>query len=249
MGSHKHKRIDSTQLLLYGVVMRKTHSGFSIVEAFLVTLAVTAIAAIGWTTFHGKSKPTKAATITSAHTKTTQSTTPQSTPNKPAASPDTFARNESSTPGTFSSSQLGISFSYPTAWKLVNASSSTGIMFRLQSPDFRDTSQADMPPSFSGTQITVVPGVSGDTYAEDRTREADPSTPNSQHDVTDFTVGDRKAFSFTYIGNETGLKSEITELDAPGNKIVEFLFQPSDVSHQNTDQTVFNALLSSVEFL
>jgi Tfp pilus assembly protein FimT len=219
--------------------IRKNEAGFGAVELLIILAVVALIGGVGYFVYKNQHKATTASVTTTTTPTPTKSVT--ATPAKtttPTPAQDTRLQYENK--------DLGLTFKYPSDWKIVDESDNLGTLIRVQSPDFVRGDQ-----SVSGTQISVSLNASHNTYSADK-QGAATSTYGYHNDVKDLTVGGKPAFSYSKSQNETGYTAFYVEVDLGAKGAREFLYQSEtkDVQqkYDTTNLTVFNSLLDSVTF-
>ncbi|MDB5181273.1 MAG: hypothetical protein JWP13_36 [Candidatus Saccharibacteria bacterium] len=147
---------------------------------------------------------------------------------------------------------MGIKFSYPKEWNVVDESSKIATLFRLQSPDYKeikDNNNSSV--GYTGTVITVMAARIAFTYDEDRASVTDPNNRPQSTNIQDFTLKGRRAFSYTNEPYGGAGQTFTVEIDIKDKTPVKFIFQPSNAKEQydETYKSVFDTIINSVEYL
>lgn len=211
--------------------MKVNQKGFSVVEILIVVVIVGLLGIVGWLVYDRQKSKTDDKSATQISQQAQQET----------KIVDLYEGWKE-----YENASLALKFKYPADWKIVDESDNAiGALIRVQSPDYlRDESIG-----FSGTQISVSPNTSHNTYNADKQRAA-TSTDGYHNDVKDLTVGGKPAFSYSKSLNETGYTAFYTEVDLGAKGAREFLYQSetkgAPQKYDTTNLTVFNKLLESV---
>jgi type II secretory pathway pseudopilin PulG len=219
--------------------MKVNQKGFGVVEILIILVIVGLLGAVGWLVYDRQKIKTD--NMTRAN-QTSQQALNQQTPQQAAKTADPYMGWKE-----FENASLALTFKYPAEWKIVDDSSNLGTLIRVQSSDYlRDENIG-----FSGTEISISPNASQNSYSADKQRAA-TSTYGYHNDVKDLTVGGKPAFSYSKSLNETGYTAFYVEVDLGTKGARAFLYgsetKNTPQKYDTTNLAVFNKLLESVTF-
>lgn len=152
---------------------------------------------------------------------------------------------------TYSSKDMGITFTYPKGWTIVDDSGRVAYIYRLHSPDYAETkTYAGTPNGYTGTMVTIFTSKIDFTLAEDRAAASAPTNLPKSIDFQDFNFKGHKAFRYTSEAYGGLGASFTTEIDVWEKNPVKIIFQPAAESAQpDKYRSAYDGIVGSVTFL